>query len=62
MKFFSNPMNVLVAFVVLLGIALVFIMNRGLDYRTELCAEKKGIMVRRVEGCQCLDVSKIKLT
>ena len=62
MKFFSNPMNVLVAFVVLMGIGLIFIMNRGLDYRSELCTEKNGIMVRTVEGWQCLDVSRIKLT
>jgi hypothetical protein len=55
-------MNVLVAFVVLMGIGLIFIMNRGLDYRSELCTEKNGIMVRTVEGWQCLDVSRIKLT
>ena len=62
MSFFHSPMRVLVTFIVLLGIGLVFIITRSLDYHSELCTEKKGTMVRTVEGWQCLDVSKIKLT
>lgn len=60
MKFFSSPMNWLIAFVVILFIALVFIMSRNLDYRTEQCTEKKGTMVRTVEGWRCLDVREMK--
>ena len=60
MKFFSNPMNVLVAFVVLLGVALIIIMNRGLDYRSELCTDKKGMMVRTEKGWKCLDVKELQ--
>jgi hypothetical protein len=61
MKFFSSPLNWLIAFVGLLCIALVFIMMRNLDYRTEQCTEKKGTMVRTLEGWRCLDVRELKL-
>jgi hypothetical protein len=60
MKFFSSPMNWLMTFVVILSIALMFIMMRNLDYHTELCTEKKGMMIRTVEGWRCLDVQQIK--
>jgi hypothetical protein len=62
MKFFSNPLNLMIAFVVILSIALMFVMSRNLDYRTELCTEKKGTMIRTVEGWRCLDVREMKLT
>ena len=62
MSFFHSPMGVLVTFIVLLGIGLMFVMSRNLDYRTELCTEKKGTMIRTVEGWRCLDVREMKLT
>lgn len=61
MKFFSSPLNWLIAFVILLFIGLVFVMSRNLDYRTEQCTEKNGIMVRTVEGWRCLDARALKL-
>ena len=60
MKFFSNPMNWLMAFVILVSIISMFIMVRKLDHRTELCDEKKGMIIRTVEGWRCLDVKEMK--
>ncbi len=60
MKFFSNPMNWLMTFIILLSISLMFIMSRNLDYHTELCNGKNGTMVKTVEGWRCLDVKEMK--
>lgn len=60
MKFFSNPMNWLMTFVILVSIISMFIMVRKLDHRTEQCDEKKGMMIRTVEGWRCLDVKEMK--
>jgi hypothetical protein len=38
----------------------MFIMVRKLDHRTELCDEKKGMIIRTVEGWRCLDVKEMK--
>jgi hypothetical protein len=38
----------------------MFIMVRKLDHRTEQCDEKKGMMIRTVEGWRCLDVKEMK--
>jgi hypothetical protein len=53
-------MRVLVTFIVLMGIALIFIMSRNLDYRSELCTDKKGMMVRTEKGWKCLDVKELQ--
>lgn len=60
MSFFHSPMRVLVTFIVLLGIGLMFIMSRNLDYRSELCTDKKGMMVRTEKGWKCLDVKELQ--
>jgi hypothetical protein len=60
MSFFHSPMGVLVTFIVLLGIGLMFIMSRNLDYRSELCTDKKGMMVRTEKGWKCLDVKELQ--
>jgi hypothetical protein len=53
-------MRVLVTFIVLMGIGLMFIMSRNLDYRSELCTDKKGMMVRTEKGWKCLDVKELQ--
>jgi hypothetical protein len=60
MKFFSNPMNWLMAFIILVSIISMFIMVRKLDHRTEQCDGKKGMMIGTVEGWRCLDVKEMK--
>ena len=60
MSFFHSPMRVLVTFIVLMGIGLMFIMSRNLDYRSELCTDKKGMMVRTEKGWKCLDVKELQ--
>jgi hypothetical protein len=55
MRFFSKPLEWLIAFVIVLFIGLVVISMLNLERRTEECNEKNGIMARTVEGWRCID-------
>lgn len=60
MRFFSKPLDWLIAFVIVLFIGLIIISNIQLENKTDECTGKNGIMVRTVEGWRCLDVKVIK--